>query len=119
MIRSKLDWFYNYVFKQDQLPPWIIYLNLGSLAGILAWPLVSFGSLFMFDNPGDDVPVYLYFILINCYPFLLILMTFCSYKLFKVNRVISALLPAASLLFYLFLFIKILPQTTLFHQDPH
>ena len=117
MIRSKLDWFYNYVFKQNELPSWIIYLNLGSLAGILAWPLVFFGSIFMFDNPPDGEPVDLYFILINSYPFLLILMTFCSYKLFTVSRIISALLPVTSLLFYLFLIIKILPQTTLFPQS--
>ena len=117
MIRSKLDWFYNYVFKQHELPSWIIRLNLGSLAGILAWPFVFFGSIFMFDNPPDGEPVELYFILLNCYPFLLILMTFCSYKLFKFNRIISALLPAISLGFYLFLLIKILPQTTLFHHS--
>ena len=116
MIRSKLDWFYNYVFKQNELPSWIIYLNLGSLLGILAWPLVFFGSMFMFDNPRDEDRTFLYFILLNCYPFLLILMTFCSYKLFRMNRIISALLPATSLVFYLILFIKILPLTTLFPQ---
>ena len=116
MIRSKLDWFYNYVFKQNELPSWIIYLNLGSLAGILAWPLVFFGSIFMFDNPQDGEPVDLYFTLINCYPFFLMLMTFSSYRLFKVSRIISALLPISSILSYLFLFVKILPMTSLFPQ---
>jgi len=118
MIRSKLDRFYNYVFKQGELPSWIIYLNLGSLAGILAWPLVFFGSMFMFDNPSDEENTFSHFILLNCYPLLLILITFCSYKLFKVNRIISVLLPAISIVFYLFLLVKILPQTTLFHHSP-
>ena len=27
MIRSRLDSFYNYIFKQNHLPAWIIYLN--------------------------------------------------------------------------------------------
>jgi len=117
MIKSGLDSFYNYVFKQNELPSWIIYLNLGSLAGILAWPLVFFGSMFMFDNPHDGDDTFLHFILLNCYPLLLILITFCSYKLFKASRIISALLPILPLVFYLFLFIKILPQTTLFHHS--
>jgi hypothetical protein len=107
MIRSRLDWFYNYVFKQDKLPSWIIYLNLGSLLGILAWPVVFFGSMVM-HYPQDENPNFLYFILLNCYPFLLIIMTFCSYKLFRMNRIVSALLPVTSLVFYLILFIKIL-----------
>ncbi len=86
MIRTKLDSFYNYVFKQNELPSWIVYLNLGSLLGILVWPLIFFMSIFIFDNPQNERQAYFIFILSNCYPFLLMLLTYCSYKLFRVKN---------------------------------
>jgi hypothetical protein len=105
----KFDSLYNYVFRQNALPPWIIYLNLGSLVGILAWPLVFFGSIFLADNPKEGDSTFLHIVLIDCYPLLLILVTYVSYKLFRVNRIVSAILPIIPILFYLFALIKIIP----------
>ena len=108
MIRSRLDSFYNYVFHQQDLPKWIINLNYGSLIGVAACPLVFLGSLFMWDDPTQDhTNTFLYFVLLNCYSFVLILITFCSFKLFKLSPIISAILPGAVILFYIFLFVKI------------
>src|SRR5450432_1351224 len=108
MIKSRIDSFYNYVFKNQDLPNWIVNLNYGSLIGVAACPLVFFGSFFMWDNPKDEDPTFLYFILVNCYSFFLILVTFCSFKLFKLSPIISAILPSAVIVCYIFLIVKTL-----------
>jgi hypothetical protein len=108
MIKSRLDCFYNYVFKNQDLPNWIVNLNYGSLAGVAACPAVFFGSLFIFDNPEEGESTFLHFILINCYSFLLILITFCSFKLFKLSPIISAILPSAVIVAYIFLMMKVI-----------
>jgi len=104
----RLRSYYNYIFLQKDLPKWIIYLNYGSLLGILPWPLVAFGSIFMFDNPKNINTTYLEVGLIVCYPILLMLITFISFRIFKFSRLIAAFLPISILLFYLFLIIKYL-----------
>jgi hypothetical protein len=108
MIKSRLDNFYNYVFKNQDLPNWIVDLNYGSLIGVAACPFVFYGSLFMFDNPKEDEPTFLYFVLLNCYSFFLILITFCSFKLFKVSPIISAILPGAVIVLYIYLIVKVI-----------
>jgi hypothetical protein len=106
MIKSSLDSFYNYVFKQQDLPKWIVNLNYGSLIGVAACPFVFYGSMFMFDNPKEEDPTFLYFVLLNCYSFFLILITFCSFKIFKLSPIISAILPSLVIIFYIFLIVK-------------
>lgn len=92
---------YNYFFHNDQLPKWLLLLNKISLCGILAWPLVLFASLFMFDNPNVNVrKMKVYFILLNCYPLALILMSWLSFKLYAVNPLLSAVFPAIPVLTY-------------------
>jgi|SRR5579863_2505952 len=108
MIKSRLDSFYNYVFKNQDLPNWIVNLNYGSLVGVAACPLVFLGSLFMWDDPKVEGPSFLFFVLLNCYSFILILITFCSFKLFKLSPIISAILPSMVIVFYIFMIIKVI-----------
>ena len=69
------------------MPKWLLRLNYISLAGIIAWPLVCFCSLFMFDDPHIDVhQTTIWFILLNCYPVLLVLLSWLSFRTFRVNH---------------------------------
>src|ERR1700761_3654543 len=93
---------YNYFFHNNQLPKWLLLLNKISLFGILAWPLVLFASLFMFDNPHVNVrKMTVYCILLNCYPLALILLSWLSYRLYPVNPILAAVFPAIPVLIYL------------------
>jgi len=105
---SRARSFYNFIFQQKNLPSWIVYLNYGSLAGIFAWPFVVFGSIFMFDNPKNINETYLEVFLVDSYPVLLILITFLSFKLFRLSRVVAAILPTAVLIFHAYFIIEFL-----------
>jgi len=104
---SKLTILYNYVFKQQELPSWIVNLNYGSLLGILACPFVFYGSIFMFDNPKDESATFTNFVLVNCYSIVLVLVTFLSFKLFRINKIISAVFPSLVIVFYFYLAVKL------------
>ncbi len=104
---AKLKAFYSYIFEQKNLPSWIVFLNYGSLVGIFAWPIFAFSGLFMFDDPETKATGWDYLLLIG-YPLVLVLITFTSFKLFRVNKLISAVLPSLPIVFYLFVAIKIL-----------
>ena len=70
-----MRWF-NYIFKNTELPLWLRRLNYISLAGVVAWPLIAFGSLFMFDDPNGNYKTRMtWFILLNLYPAYLLLIT--------------------------------------------
>jgi len=96
---------YHYVFYQRDLPNWIVNLNYGSLMGIIAWPLIFFASIFLFDSHNTH-QAYREFFLLNLYPFILILITFISYKVFKFNRIIAAILPLSVIGFYIVIVAK-------------
>jgi hypothetical protein len=100
---------YNYFFHNDLLPKWLLLLNKISLFGILAWPLVLFASLFMFDNPNVNMrKMTIYCILLNCYPLALILLSFLSYKLYSINPILAAVFPAIPVLLYLCIVILVM-----------
>src|SRR5258708_609324 len=99
---------FNYIFKNQSLPRWIVYLNYGCLSGIVVWPLVFFGSIFMFDHPQNLNLTYVYFFLINSYPVLLMLLTYSSFRIFPFSKLISALFPTIALLGYFYIIVKII-----------
>jgi len=98
---------FNFIFKNNDLPRWIVKLNQISLAGIFAWPFVLFVSIFLFDHPQNLGQTYLIFFLINCYPVVLMMLTFFSYKVFHLNRLISALFPLLAICAYVFVIFMI------------
>ena len=93
---------FNSVFKNHDHPRWIVYLNNVCLSGILVWPFVFFVSIFLFDNPKNEGQTFLWFVLINSYPLLLIALTYLSFKVFRLNKVVSAVFPLIAIGGYLF-----------------
>ncbi|MDP4217561.1 MAG: hypothetical protein Q8927_15275 [Bacteroidota bacterium] len=97
---------FNYIFKNEELPRWIVLLNYACLSGIFIWPIIVFASVFMFDNPSDENKTYVQVILIDSYPLLLMLITFVSFKIFRLSKLISAMLPSIVILAYVYIFFR-------------
>ena len=91
------------IFNRSDLPWSIRILNYSTLMIILIWPLIFFGSIFMFDNPKNLFLTFLLFILINSYPFIIIGLIFISFKLFKKQPFISIFIPTTLLLGFIYL----------------
>ena len=102
---SKIKSFYYYIFQQHNLPVWIVYLNYGSLIGIIGWPLIAFLAIFLSDSPASHFTGLDYLFIIS-YPIGLILITFVSFKIFTFNKFVSASLPVAVIICYLFILYK-------------
>jgi hypothetical protein len=114
LVQTVAKRIYHFVFEQKELPKWIILLNNVSLSGILCWPVMIFGSIFLFDDHSYAGNMYILAILLATYPFLLILITFISYAIFKLSKTISAIFPLAVIGFYLLIIIRFLfPATRL------
>ena len=95
-----MRWF-DYVFQNTESPQWLRRLNYISLAGILAWPLIAISSLFTFNLPKNDFQWWLiYLILINIYPVYLLVISFLSFKVYRISPVVAAILPSIPLLGY-------------------
>jgi hypothetical protein len=101
-MRKKNVWqqMWDFVFLQEQLPRWIIRLNLISLAGIVGAPFVFLFALFNLE----------YRFLFPCglalyYWIVLFLLSYASYKLFPLNKWIAALLPAIPICWYVYIVI--------------
>ena len=99
---------FNYIFKNQSLPRWIVYLNYASLSAIIVWPLVFFGSIFMFDNPQNLNSTFINFMLINSYPLLLMVLTYISFRIFQFSKLISAVIPTILLFGYFYIIVKYL-----------
>jgi len=95
-----MKWF-DYIFKNTEPPLWLRRLNYISLAGVIAWPLAAFTSIFLYDNPNSDFPHRrLYFILLNTYPLILLILSFLSFKLSRRSPVLAAILPSIPITAY-------------------
>ena len=95
----------NPFIKKYNLPRWFFILNYISLAPIVLWPIVFFGSIFMLDDPKASV---LLFFTINCYPFLLIGLTLLSFNVYTYNKLLAifiCLIPIIAELYLLYLLI--------------
>jgi len=94
---------FDFVFKNEGLPRWIVFLNYASLLGIVAWPFVVFGSIFMFDHPKNFNNTALLVLLVDCYPLYLLVLTYFSFRLFRFSKLVSALLPLIPLTGYIYI----------------
>ena len=86
----------------DGVPWWFILMNVLMLSPILAWPLVYFGSIFMFDNPKNQNIAWLFFILINAYPIYLIAYALIVLTSYPKNKKLALGLYCGQLAIYLF-----------------
>lgn len=60
------------MYRKAGVPSGLLLLNLFSLFPILVAPLIFFGSVFLFDNPSNELVAFLLFLAINSYSFILI-----------------------------------------------
>ena len=96
------------IIERNNLPKWFVNLNYFCLVPlIIIWPVVFFGSIFMFDHPENEVTTLLTFIIINCYPVLFIGNMVLSFKLYRKLKPVSILLtliPVIAISFIIFVF---------------
>jgi hypothetical protein len=84
----------NPIILQNNLPRWFVNLNYFCLVPLIViWPVVFFGSIFMFDHPDNEFTAFLAFIAINCYPVLLIGNMVLSFRLYRKLKPVSIILP--------------------------
>ena len=80
--------------QSKQLPILLIVTNLLGLLPIVFAPLVFFGSIFIFDNPGNYALALLLFLAVNSYSVVLIFMMVLSTKVYlKTHSQIKAMIP--------------------------
>ena len=74
-----------------KLPKWV-FASI-SLSPILLWPLIFYGSVFIFDDPNANVTLqYIAFFAINSYPIFLIINMLYANKLYsRANKLCIAL----------------------------
>ncbi len=77
---------------KDKIPLWFTALNVLSLGPILAWPVVLFGSIFMFDAPGDMFPRVLLWFAIIIYPVYIIGLVVLNFWLYHRRKSLAMLI---------------------------
>lgn len=87
----------HYIRKYN-LPQWFVILNILGIAAIFVWPIVFFGSVFMFDHPENFIKTFMLFLLINSYPIVYIGNLILSVRLFHSKKTIAIILPIAGFL---------------------
>lgn len=102
-MRKRID----ALVQKHNLPDWFVKVNYWGLLPIVLWPLVFFVTIFLFDNPKNEMATFGLFLLINSYPFLLIGNLLLSFKLFSVARPLSILLPLIPLAAFAYLIIYV------------
>lgn len=80
------------IFAND-LDKWFKYLNLLILLPSLAWPYVLFILIFLFDNPKSYLETWLIVFSIIFYPVYLLIICLLNIKLFRLNKILGAILP--------------------------
>jgi hypothetical protein len=91
-----------YILGRDS-PLWISILNLGSLSGILVYPIVVIATYARVGDYSFYQPTNLEHLIIYIYPILLLIITFFSHKMVKFNKIIAAALPLAIIIYYFYL----------------
>jgi hypothetical protein len=79
--------------NKTMYPVWFRIINLTILIPVIFWPVVLFGSIFIFDNPGNFFLTLLLFVLILAYPIYLFFLLKLNKRLFRFNRLIATLFP--------------------------
>lgn len=77
------------LFAAKDLPTWFVILNYFSLFPIIFWPLLAFGSIFMFDNPSNMFMTFTIFLLIISYPLILVGLIAINFRLYTKQRVLA------------------------------
>jgi len=91
------------IFRPSNFPLWIKVLNFGSLVGIAFYPFVFIACYARIGDNNFYQPTKSEYLIIFTYPFLLLLVSFFSYKVFRVSKMISGILPLAVILYYIYL----------------
>jgi len=104
-VMNILEAFAKADFKRKDLPLWIRRLNYFALSPILLWPLIFYGTIFLFDNPKNILQTVFLFLAVNSYPLLLGGIVLLSYNLFPRNKFLAALLPLIPICLLLCFFI--------------
>lgn len=84
------------------IPRWYVYYASLSVVPILAWPMVFFATIFIFDNPPNFFMAFLLFCLIVIYPIYLMFILTRSLRLFRKNqKVLAMILPIIPILVFI------------------
>ena len=102
-----MDFNPKHYIRKHKLTQWFVVLNILGLAGVFVWPLVFFGSIFMFDHPENFIATFILFLLINSYPLLYIGNLILSVRLFHSRKTIAIILPIIGFLSFVFVFLYI------------
>lgn len=94
----------NSVTVKAKRPSWFILLLTLSLLPILIWPLIFFGSIFLFDNPKNINNTYLSFLAINSYPVGLIILGVVAHKIYPKRKKLAVVLLTIPILLFVFFF---------------
>ncbi len=92
----------TFLSSEYNLPKWLVCLNYTNFVGFLIWP---FAVIVSYARLGDYSFAQLSkweYLLIWIYPILLLISTVASFKLYSINKVISAIIPLAIIVFYIF-----------------
>jgi hypothetical protein len=89
------------IFPKEQ-PDWFRGMNMIIVLPILAWPLVLFMGIFMFDNPFQDQrKTFLQFFGVIAYPIYLGLLAYMNSRLYNKNRMLGIIATVSVILTFL------------------
>ena len=98
---------FKFDISTEGLPRWFVMLTKIALIPVVAWPIVFFGSIFMFDNPQNTGLTFFYFLLINVYPLYIIKIRMLSIKYFKKDKTTGIFILSVLFALYILLIIYI------------
>lgn len=104
ILRSIFNIDLGKMFYRPDLPLAYRIVNWIALLFTLAWPILLFMTVFLFDSPANERKAMLLLILVLFYPFILIAFTSTAFKVFNRNRSLGY---AFTLWSYLFIAIVI------------
>jgi len=104
LLRSFIDFDFGKMFYRPDLPLAYRIANWIVLLFTLAWPILLFMMLFLFDSPANESKAKTLMIIVLFYPIILIAFTYAGFKVFNRNR---SLAYAFTLWSYLFVAIVI------------
>ena len=88
-----------------KLPKRFKAINCFILLPILLWPLIFFGSIFIFDNPKNMNQAYGLFFLINSYPIFLLILFEANARIYKRLKNVGYIIPVTIIGFLAYGFI--------------
>jgi hypothetical protein len=98
-FRFIIDYDFGKIFDRPDLPLGFRICNYILLVTILPWPILLFGSIFLFDAPSNEAKAYPIFFMIFIYPFFILASTIVGFKNYRNIRVLSYVCTMASAIF--------------------